>query len=409
MREERCLLEMNSNELTTKNEIRRVVSRHEERLVSLSHRIHATPELGFEEEKSASWVAGALAGEGFTIEAPAFGLNTAFIATAGHGPIRLAICAEYDALPEMGHACGHNIIASSAVGAAIGLAGLADDFGLTVQVFGTPAEEAGDAGGKILLLERGAFNDVHAAMMVHPYPYDEVMPRMIAAAAFDVAYTGKEAHAAAFPELGINAADALTVAQVAIGLLRQHILPTDRVHGIITRGGDAPNVIPAHTSARYMARAERLGEVQAVRDRVMQCFEAGAVATGSALEVSGGMSPYAQVEHDHEMAAMYRRNGEKLGREFRETTRPAGSTDMGNVSLVVPTIHPLIGIESDGAVNHQPGFAACCITPSADLAVIHGAIAMAWTAVDIASDEGQRKRLVARLIERQQQDQRWTT
>lgn len=333
---------------------------------------------------------------GFDVQKLTGRLSTAFIATMGTGPLRIAICAEYDALPGIGHACGHNIIATSAVGAGIGLGRLADDFGLTVQVIGTPAEEHGGRSGKILLLEHGAFRDVHAAMMVHPAPYDVATPNLIASTTFDAEYTGKEAHAAAWPELGINAADALTVAQVAIGLLRQHIIATDRVHGIITKGGDAANIVPAHTSARYKVRSERVDDLERLRERVIRCFEAGATATGAKLEITGGESPYAHVDHDAAMAACYRRNAESLGRTFVAMDRPAGSTDMGNVSLVVPTIHPFIGIDSSPAVNHQPEFAACCVRPAADQAIIDGAVAMAWTVLDIAADDDQRARLLSR-------------
>jgi amidohydrolase len=353
-------------------------------LVALSHRIHSTPELGFEEVQASAWLAELLSAAGFAVQAPFCDLPTAFLARAGSGPLHLAICAEYDALPGIGHACGHNLIAAMAAGAGIAAARIADDMGLTVSVIGTPAEEGG--GGKILLLERGAFEDVHAAMMVHPAPADIVMPTLLAATHFEVRYTGKEAHAAAFPELGINAADALTVAQVAIGLLRQHILPTDRVHGIITEAGQAPNIVPAHTAAKYIVRAQTLNQLQDILSKVTRCFEAGALATGAGLKILGVERPYAQVEHDAELAALYQRNAEALGRQFVNMPNPA-STDMGNVSLVVPTIHPLIGLDSLPAVNHQPEFAAACITPTADQALQDGALAMAWTAIDMASDE----------------------
>src|SRR5437870_6938745 len=199
--------------------VRERVAAHRDRLVALSHRIHAHPELAFEEERASAWCAEALDAAGFTVERRVCDLPTAFVARAGAGPLHLALCAEYDCLPGIGHACGHNLIAAMAVGAGIAAARVADDVGLTVSVVGTPAEEGG--GGKILLLERGAFAGVHAAMMVHPYPINLVEMPIIAASMFDVHYYGKEAHASAFPELGINAADALTVAQTAIGLLRQ--------------------------------------------------------------------------------------------------------------------------------------------------------------------------------------------
>ncbi|MGH9864579.1 MAG: M20/M25/M40 family metallo-hydrolase, partial [Candidatus Acidiferrales bacterium] len=221
-------------------------------VLNVSHRIHANPELGFEEEKACGWIADELADAGFDVQRGVCDVPTAFIARAGNGPLHIAICAEYDCLPEIGHACGHNMIAAMAVGAGIAAAKVADDAGLTVSVIGTPAEEVGNASGKIVMLERGGFEGIHAAMMVHPAPVEMLEAHLIAASIFDVYYTGKEAHSSAFPEMGINAADALTVAQTSIGLLRQHLRPTDRVHGIITHGGDAPNVVPAHTSAKYM-------------------------------------------------------------------------------------------------------------------------------------------------------------
>jgi amidohydrolase len=276
---------------------------------------------------------------------------------------------------------------------------VADEVGLTVTVIGTPAEERGDAGGKILLLERGAFAGIHAAMMVHPAPFDVLTPKIIAASMFEVQYTGKEAHASAFPELGINAADALTVAQTAIGLLRQHILPTDRIHGIIIHGGDVPNVVPAHTAARYIVRGQTLAELERLRPRVYRCFEAGALATGSKMEILGGDKPYSEMIHDPDLAALYRRNAELLGRSFPDAGGAApkaiASTDMGNVSLVIPSIHPMIGINSLPAVNHQREFAARCVTESADQAVYDGALAMAWTAIDLAAEGKLRERLLS--------------
>jgi len=368
-------------------------------LVDLSHRIHARPELGFEEEHAARWTAEMLDAAGFRVEPGVCDLPTALRARIGSGPLHVAICAEYDCLPDIGHACGHNVIAASAVGTGLALARVADDVGLTVTVLGTPAEENG--GGKILLLERGAFAGVHAAMMVHPAPLDGAEPAMIAFQQFDVHYRGKAAHASAFPEQGINAADALTVAQTAIGLLRQHIRPTDRIHGIVLRGGEAPNVVPAHTCARYVVRARRLGELAAVREKVMRCFEAGALATGARLELANEQLAYAEVVHDSAMAALYRRNAEALGRSFPDLgatkDRFAASTDMGNVSVAIPSIHPTIGIDSYPAVNHQPEFAAHCATPAADRAVVDGAVALAWTAIDLAADPT----LSARLRERQ--------
>jgi amidohydrolase len=375
---------------------RTTMERGRSALVSLSHRIHAHPELGFEEEQASTWLCEALADGGLSVERGICQMPTAFVARAGSGPLHLAICAEYDSLPGIGHACGHNVIGSSAVGAGLALSKLVDDLGLTISVVGTPAEESG--GGKVLLLEGGAFTGVHAALMVHPAPLDIAEPTMLAWSQFDVHYHGKEAHASAFPELGINALDALTVAQTAIGLLRQHIRPTDRVHGIILKGGDAPNVVPAHTSARFMVRAETLGDLEEIQTKVRRCFEAGALATGATLEMQPASPPYAEVVHDAEMASIYRRNAEAVGRFFPDlgaaARRPSGSTDMGNISLAMPAIHPTIGLGCYPVVNHQPEFAEHCATPIADQALFDGALAMAWTAIDLATEPTIHARLI---------------
>ncbi|HKI96214.1 MAG TPA: M20 family metallopeptidase [Gemmatimonadales bacterium] len=383
--------------MDAKTAIRRRVSAEREGLVALSHRIHADPELGWEEEHGSAWVAELLADAGFDVTPNACDLPTAFIARAGSGPLHVAICAEYDALPGVGHACGHNIIAAMSAGAGIAAAEVADEVGLTVSVIGTPAEEVGNASGKILMLERGAFDGVHAAMMVHPAPFDWVVPRLIAASMFEVRYTGKAAHASAFPDQGINAADALTIAQTAIGLLRQHIRQTDRIHGIVTKGGDAPNIVPAHTEGRYIIRSETVAELGELREKVYHCFEAGALATGSTLQVVGGDQPYTHMIHDGDIADLYRANALAAGRTLPDlgplAARIAASTDMGNVSLAVPSIHPMIGIDSGTAGNHQPEFTAYCVKPAADKALVDGALAMAWTAVDLAEHDALRARL----------------
>ncbi len=380
-----------------------------DQLTGLSHRLHAHPEVAWTEERAAAWVSAELAGAGFDVEANACGLPTAFIARSGTGPLHVGICAEYDALPALGHACGHNIIAAAAVGTGLALAVAADNLGLTVTVFGTPAEEGG--GGKVYMLERGAFDGVHAAMMVHPGPVDVAEARPFAVSHMLVRYRGRATHAAAYPEQGINAADAFTVAQVAIGLLRQQLLPSTRVHGIVTHGGDAPNAIPDRTEGRWYVRAETLDELAGLEPRVRRCFEAGALGTGCELEIEADAPPYAEFRNDPDLLPLYRANAERLGRRFLATgpDGPGGadgdgasagrmnraSTDMGNVSLVVPAIHPYIGIGSLPAVNHQQEFAAHCVTPVADQALIDGAIGLAWTAADAARDEAIRGRLLA--------------
>jgi amidohydrolase len=373
-----------------------VIAQRLPELVALSHSVHSTPELCFEETRSAHAVADALRAGGLTVDEGVYDLPTALESRSGEGELVVAICAEYDALPDVGHACGHNIIAASAVGAGLALAAVADQIGLQVRVLGTPAEEGG--GGKIFMLERGAFDDVHAAMMIHPWPVERLTGACLAVAHFDVHFSGKEAHASAAPWEGVNALDAMTIAQVSLGLLRQQLPPGDQVHGVITRGGSAANVIPAAVTGRYMARSRTIDGLQVLEPRIRACFEAGALATGCTVTYKKLSPDYSHMEADPDLVAAYRLNAQSLGRNFdaddADAPLPTFSTDMANISLAVPTIHPLVGIETHGAVNHQHEFAAACITPSADAAVRDGALALAWTAIDAATDPVLRERLL---------------
>ncbi|GAA1209847.1 M20 family metallopeptidase [Prauserella alba] len=356
-----------------------------DRLIELSHRIHAHPELAFEEEQASAWVAEALTVAGFEVEHGCYGLPTAVHATAGTGPLHIGICAEYDALPDIGHACGHNIIAAAAVGAGAALAKLADDLGLTVTVLGTPAEEGG--GGKVLMLERGAFEGMDAAMMVHPGAVEMAAMPGLAVSQFEIAYRGTPAHAGAYPQYGVNAADAMTLAQVAVGLLRQQTGPDDRIAGIVTEAGTAANIIPDASRGEWIVRSSTLESLSRLKQRVQHCFEAGALGTGCELTTTPISLDYADLRPDAAMLEMYRANAEVLGRVFPDLSggSPAGAaTDMGNVSHVVPTIHPMLGLDCLPAVNHQPDFTAACINQAADKAVLDGATAMAWTAIDLA-------------------------
>jgi amidohydrolase len=368
-------------------------------LVQLSHTIHEHPETAFEEERAAAWTAKVLADNGFSVTEGVAGLPTAFDARFGSGPMVVAVCAEYDALPGIGHACGHNIIAASAVGAGLGLAAVADELGITVRVLGTPAEEGG--GGKVVMLDEGVFDGVHAALMVHPWPADRLQAICLAVAHFDVIFTGKAAHASAAPWEGVNAGDAMVVAEVALGLLRQQLHPGDQVHGVVTDGGSgsAANIIPARVTGRFMCRSTTLAGLEKLEPRIRACFEAGALASGSAVTFERLAPDYSHMESDLELLSAYRANAEHLGRSFElddlDAPRPTLSTDMANVSLAVPTIHPLIGIDAGGSVNHQPEFAAACITDSADTALRDGALAMAWTVIDAASPGPLRDRLLA--------------
>jgi amidohydrolase len=363
-------------------------------LVDLSHRLHANPEVGYEERLASRWLADALTVAGFDVERAAAGMETGLVGRRGPGPFHVAICAEYDALPEVGHACGHNVICAAALGAGIALATVAADLGLRISVMGTPSEEGG--GGKIGFVDADYFRDVHAALMVHPWPDDVAEPGLIAVQQLTVTYEGREAHASAYPWLGVNAADAMVVAQTAIGLRRQQLQPGDRIHGIVTHGGAAANIIPAHTSADYMIRAATRTRMEEVVAIAHDCFEAGALASGASLEITLGPA-YSDMRHDGELASLYRHHAESLGRVFSDEPAMPVSSDMGNVSYVVPSIHPFIGIDSHGSVNHQAGFAAACVEPSADQAIFDGALAMAFTIIEAAEDEGLRGRLLGRV------------
>ena len=375
--------------------IRSGVDRATDRILALSHDLHAHPEIAWEEVRSCARVAGELSDAGFAVEERFTGLETAFLATCGTGPLHLAVCAEYDALPGMGHACGHNVISAISTGAALALSPYADDLGITLSVFGTPAEEGG--GGKIEILDRGGFAGVHAAAMVHPGPVDVARAEPYAVSHSHIQYDGKSAHAAAYPDRGINAADAFTIAQVAIGLLRQQFPNDVRVHGVVTNGGEAPNAIPQRTEGRWYVRAGTLAQLGELEDRVTRCFEAGAHATGCELTITPESKPYAEFRTDEALLERYVRRAGELGRRFSagsDSLMNRASTDMGNVSQRISAIHPYIGIDSLPAVNHQPEFAAAAASPAADRAAVDGALALALTLLDAASDSGIRQRLL---------------
>jgi amidohydrolase len=367
-------------------------------LIELSHYVHAHPELGYEEFRSAEAVARAAESAGFVVERAIASLPTAFRATFGHGELNIVFCAEYDALPDVGHACGHNIIAAASLGAAIGLASVADELNVTVTLLGTPSEEGG--GGKIDLINAGYFEGVHAAMMIHPWPDERLDATCLAVDHFDVTFRGKEAHASAAPWQGVNALDALTIAQVAVALLRQQLRPDDQIHGIVVEGGSAANIIPSLVVGRYMARSTTSARLGELRARINACFEAGALATGARCSIEELGSAFSHMSTDQDILAHYRRSAEALGRSFelddQGAPKPTISTDMANVSLVVPSIHPLLSIPTNGAVNHQPEFTAACITDAADQAVLDGAMALAHTAIAVAEDQSLRARLLER-------------
>ncbi|MFJ8016124.1 M20 family metallopeptidase [Streptomyces sp. NPDC096339] len=379
---------------------RAVLAARQDAVIGLSHALHADPELAYEEHRAARRIADLVEGAGFEVTRGAYGLPTAFSATAGSGELVIGICAEYDALPGIGHACGHNVNGAASVAAALALAPLADELGITVKLLGTPAEESG--GGKVDMLREGAFDDVAAAMMVHAAPSDSVGMSSLAISSWKVGYTGRAAHAAAMPERGVNAADAMMIAQVAIAAYRQQMRPGAVVSGVVTGGGEAANVIPALTTADYDCRAVSSEELAELQARIRACFEAGALATGAELALETVGNDYADLRQDFAMGRSYLTAARDLGRRVQDLdpTLRGGSTDMGNVSHLVPTIHPMIGYDCGEAIMHNPEFTRYGVTAQADRAVLDGGLAMAWTAMDLATDPEHRRSLLTRLAAR---------
>jgi amidohydrolase len=359
-------------------------------LVDTSHQIHANPELSFEERFAHGLLTDVLEHRGVPVTRSAFDLETAFEATVGDGGPTIAICLEYDALPVVGHACGHNVIAAAGLGAALAAAALASEAGGRVRILGTPAEEGG--GGKVLMAERGAFEDVDAAMMVHPADADLLAMDAIAATHLEVVYEGVAAHAAAFPHLGRNALDAAVLGYVNVAALRQHIEATDRVHGVFLEGGDKANIVPERTRMQWMVRSARFASLEPLQKRVEACFEAGAAATGCTCAHRVSSPPYADMVDNPVLVGLYAANSEALGRPLADPraggARVVGSTDMGNVSYLVPSIHPMVKVAPKGVSIHSHEFTAHASSEAGDAAVLHGARAMAATVADLWADPG---------------------
>ncbi|MDR7536137.1 MAG: M20 family metallopeptidase [Armatimonadota bacterium] len=356
-------------------------------LIALSRRIHATPETAFAEHKAAAWLTEALERYGFAVERGIAGLETAFRAQmrgARPGPT-VALLAEYDALPEIGHACGHNLIATAAVGAGVGLAAVREVLPGTAVVLGTPAEEGG--GGKVIMLERGAFAGVDVAIMFHPAGYTLAERPSLASYRLTVKFTGRAAHAAAAPYEGVNALDALVQTFTAVGLLRQQLRDDARVHGIITYGGAAPNIIPDRAEAVFTCRAADAAYAREVLERVIACARGAAVATGATLE-HAARKGYDAIRPNRALAQAFARHLERLGiAQDEPPERPRmGSTDMGDVSQVIPAIHPYVSIGPTDLAGHTVEFREAAVSAKGFAAMLAAAKAMALTAYDVLAD-----------------------
>ena len=316
------------------------IDNRRDELSELAIRIHSNPELGFHEVKAAACLTQYLEENGFAIEREICELPTAFRASYGRGKPAIATLAEYDALPGVGHACGHNLICTVAVGAGVASKPLIDQFGGSILVIGTPAEEL--YGGKAIMANRGASNNLDAALMIHPGVQDVAATQALACHNLDVEFFGKSAHAAACPEEGINALEAILQSFTAINSLRQHMRSTARIHGIITDGGEAANVVPAHSAGSFIVRAEDDAYLDELEHRVINCFTGAATATGARLEYKWDDVRYASMRNNLTLAKLFMENMKRIGRTVKRssTDKSFGSTDMGNVSQIVPGIHP---------------------------------------------------------------------
>ena len=373
----------------TKAAIQERLARHQPAILALSAQLHADPEVAFNEHRSAARVADLLRTEGFATTLGCYGLPTAMEAVFGTGSFRVLICAEYDALPGIGHACGHNIIAASAVGAALSLAAVAEELDLTVVLLGTPAEEEG--GGKVLLLEAGAFAAADIAVMAHPTPGLDIDCSGTSSQGCDrfrVMFHGKASHAAAAPSDGVNALNAATVAQVAIGLLRQQLPDGVRINALVNDGGSAINVIPDYAELALEVRALDADMQNGTKEKLLLACEGAALATGCTWSWEQASPAYLPVRQHERLLGLWNRNLTATGRTLMRPPAGGGggSTDMGNVSQAMPAIHPVIAVLGARGMPHTAAFAAESSGPAADDAVLDAALALAWTAADAASE-----------------------
>ena len=364
--------------------IRKAIDDASDELRVLNLDIHGHPEVRFEEEHAHAALTTFLDEHGFEVVRSAFGLPTAFRAVAGSGDPTVAIICEYDALPDIGHACGHNLIATAGIAVGLALQQAIEPGEGTIVVMGSPAEEGG--GGKIAMINEGAFDGIDLAMMLHPgNRTDTARSSSLANRRLDIDFYGVNAHAAARPWQGVNALDAMVLAFSAIGLLRQQIQPTWRVHGIISNGGEAENIIPGHTSAKMLVRTPLVSERPELERRVLACFEGAAAQTGARLEYHWDERPYSELQQSPPLAESYEGHFEAMAGEIDRTVAAAASTDMGNVSQVLPSLHPSFKIPSEFG-NHNAGFTEAAATQEAHELTLRAATALALTALDAYVD-----------------------
>ena len=368
----------------TKSAVREAIDKLKPKLIDLSERIHRHPETKFEEYKASQWLAEMAEAAGFRVEKPIGGLETAFRASysgSGEGPT-VAFLAEYDALPKLGHACGHNLIGTASLGAALGVRTVMDRLPGSIQLIGTPGEEGG--GGKVILAEAGVFDDVDVAMMFHPSGKTVLWKHALARRKLCIEFFGKSAHAASFPEKGINALDATIQTFQSINALRQHITDDARIHGIITHGGDAPNIVPDYSASLFYVRAMDDDYCDELLEKVKNCARGASLATGARVEMEM-QGAYKSLRTNMPLAQTFKANLEALGWEFDDVdpAKGIGSTDMADVSHVTAAIHPYLSIGPKDLVGHSTEFAEAAASGKGQQAMIAAAKALATTAVDV--------------------------
>ena len=372
--------------MTLKNTFQKNLDSIHKQLTEVSDWMYENPELGFNEFKTSEYLVKFIESFNGQVVYPTGNLDTAFEITYGtDGPL-VVLCVEYDALPEIGHACGHNIIATASIGAGLAIKDLVNELGIRVKLLGTPAEEGGV--GKIILLENGNFEDAACSMMIHPGYENVVNPTFTTIQQYKVEFFGKDAHAAGAPEEGINALDAQIQLFVNASTYRQQMVSTNRMHGVITNGGFKPNIIPSYTSSEWYLRALNEGDLSKIESDFKNFVNAAAMATKCEVKIESPDYRYTEIDNNKTMYELYKENSLSVGREMilqSEAARPGlGSTDMGNVSLAMPSIHPMLSIDAGGAVNHQPEYAAATLTPGGHKAIYDGAFAMGATIIDLA-------------------------
>ncbi len=371
-----------------KAKVRAEIERLAPTLIEVSHSIHDNPELNFEEHHAHQVLTKAIEDSGLSVDRGSHDMATAFDARVGSVGPTVAVCCEYDALPGIGHGCGHNIIAAAGLGAGLAAASVAEALGGRLAILGTPAEEGG--GGKEFMIRGGAFDDVDLAMMVHPADRDLTSMRCIAIQSIQVEYQGRAAHAAAGPHKGLNALDAAVIGYTNVAALRQHIRPDERVHGVFTDGGLKPNVVSEHAGTEWYVRSPNIDTLEPLKARVLACLEAGALATGCTMSHTWIDPPFHDMIDNQPLLDLYTTNADAVGRRLELAGGEddvVGSTDMGNVSHVVPSIHPMIKCAPTGTAIHTAEFAGFARSEQGDQAVIDGALSLALTVVDCWADE----------------------